>query len=369
MAEKSAGLMEAINSRSWIARWGVRAWLFLGMAGVAWIGFWLYSATSSFLIPLIIATILGLLFTPVVDWLERLRVPRVAGAILVMIALLGIAVATVWIVAAGIFAQWDLIQSQVQAGLTALEAWLSQFNIPPEAIQQVTDSAQQGVSNFASGLASAVGSGIASTLSFLFGTFLGAFMLFYILTDWYGLKRWMGVHLPFSDDELGIGIVEDATSAVRQYFSGVTISGLIVAVVIGVGLWLLNVPLVASIALVTFLTAYIPYFGAIISAVFACLIALGSGGVPAALAVLVIILIAQNVIQTIVTNQIASDKLSIHPLAGLLATLAGGVFFGLLGGVLGTPMLAAASRTLRRISDYEADGSAALAPDAGSVPE
>lgn len=335
----------------WLVVTGIRAVLLLAIAGLVWVGFYIYSITAGFLVPLIIATILGMLFSPVVDRLQTWHVPRSAGAIVVMLGLGAAAAGTILITAQGIIGQWDEISSQLQAGLVALQAWLHTLDIPAEYAQRIQVAVESSVGKLAGGVGNALGSGLASTAAFLFGTFLGAFMLFYILTDWADIRAWAGcnVGLPRA---LGEDIVEDAVSAMRQYFAGVTISGLIVAIVIGVGLAFLKVPLIIPIMLVTFLTAYIPYFGAIISSVFACLIALSSGGVPAALGVLVVILVAQNVIQTIVTNQIASDKLNIHPLVGLLATLAGGVFLGLLGGVLGTPLAALMLRASARLGEH-----------------
>jgi len=337
----------------WLVNGGIRAILLLAMAGLIALALYLYSLTAGFVAPLIIATILGMLFSPVVDRLQELKAPRSVGAITVMLGLGVAAVGTIALVVSGVISQWSEIAIEVQTGITALEDWLAGLNIAPEVVTRLQEAVTNSISRLASGIGSMVGSGILSTASFLFGSFLSAFMLFYILTSWDGIRGWMGAHVGLPS-KLGEDVVEDAVVAMRQYFAGVTISGLIVAVVIGIGLWVLGVPLVFPIMLVTFLTAYIPYFGAIISSVFACLIALSSGGVPVALAVLVVILVAQNIIQTIVTNQIASDKLSIHPLVGLLATLGGGVFLGLLGGVLGTPLAAIWIRATARIEAHEA---------------
>lgn len=362
------GIMAAERDRwtelrsHWLALTGLRAIFLLAIAGVIALGLYLYSLTAGFVTPLLIATILGMLFSPVVAALQKARVPRSLGAVIVMLGLGAAGTATVFVTARGIISQWDEISLQIRAGVTALEDWIAGLSISPDVIARAQETVGNSISRLATGIGTAVGSGLVSTAAFLFGTFLGAFMLFYILTDWENIREWVGGHIALPTD-LGEEVVEDAVSAMRQYFTGVTISSLIVAVVIGIGLWLLDVPLVFAIMLVTFLTGYIPYFGAIISSVFAFLIALSSGGVPVALTVLLVILVAQNVIQTIVTNQIASDKLSIHPLVGLLATLGGGVFLGLLGGILGTPLAALSIRAVARIKAYKQAAAAAVPAD------
>ena len=64
----------------------------------------------------------------------------------------------------------------------------------------------------------------------------------------------------------------------QRYFAGVTIVAAYNAVVIGVAALLLGVPLAGTIAVVTFVSAYIPYIGAFFAGAFAVVIALGSEG-------------------------------------------------------------------------------------------
>ena len=71
-------------------------------------------------------------------------------------------------------------------------------------------------------------------------------------------------------------------------------------------------------------------FGAIISGAFAVLIALGSGGFGDAVIVLAVILVAQNVVQTIVQTKLTEGRLEMHPIVIFGSTIAGGALFGLL---------------------------------------
>jgi putative heme transporter len=210
---------------------------------------------------------------------------------------------------------------------------------------------REALPRLVSGVASFFTGGLSGFASFIFGTFLGFFMLFYILTDWENLSAWLGAHLGVPAD-LGEGIVLDSTSAVRQYFKGLTISAIVVAVLIGLAMWLLDLPLAATIAVVTFITAYVPFLGAIVSGVFAFVVALGAGGATKAFIVLGVVLITQNVVQTIVQNHYASQELELHPLATLIGTILGGTFGGLIGAMLGAPVMAVVVRTAARVRSY-----------------
>ncbi len=74
-------------------------------------------------------------------------------------------------------------------------------------------------------------------------------------------------------------MVQDATWSIRRYFSALTVTSLFSAVAIGVTAAVMGLPLAFTIGLVTFVTSYVPYIGALVSGAFAVLIALGSGGV------------------------------------------------------------------------------------------
>ena len=160
--------------------------------------------------------------------------------------------------------------------------------------------------------------------------------------------EWIGKHLGV-EPKLGEGLLEDASGALRGYFKGTTITALVVALGIGVGLAIMKVPLVIPIMIVTFLTAYIPFFGAIISSAFACLIALGSGGLGLALATLIIVLFMQNVLQAVVNAKFMGDSLDLHPIVVLAITIVGSIFGGLLGTTLAAPTLAMILSARRRL--------------------
>ena len=95
----------------------------------------------------------------------------------------------------------------------------------------------------------------------------------------------------------------------------------------------------ATIGIVAWFTNYIPYFGAIISGVFAVLIALGAGGPSDAIPMLILVIIANGFLQTLISQFALGSTLDLHPLAVLFATTAGGLLAGAVGGVFAAPFL------------------------------
>jgi predicted PurR-regulated permease PerM len=201
-----------------------------------------------------------------------------------------------------------------------------------------------------SSIGSALSTGLSSTFALLFGIFISATLLFYVLTDFPTIATWLGSHMGGLPPQVGEGIVQDAVRAMRGYFRGTTITGIVVGSVIGLAMLLMGVPLAGTVALVTFLTCYIPFFGAIVSGAFAFLVALGSNGLPTAVALLIIVLLTQNVLQTVINARVMGESLNLHPLVVLVVTMLGGIFGGLLGAALGAPLAALFLSASKRLS-------------------
>ena len=262
--------------------------------------------------------------------------------------------------------QWPAIQSQLQAGLESAAAYLNAAGFNGDALKtalsspETASTASTATSGLASSLGSAVASGLSGIFALFFGIFISAMLLFYVLTDFNNIARWIGGHmgLPL---KVGLGIVDDAVYALRGYFRATTITGLVVSVTIGLAMLLLGIPLAGAVVIVTFLTCYIPFFGAIISGAFAFLIALGTSGLTQAIIILVIVLVAQNVLQTIINARVMGDSLNLSPLVVLVVTMLGSIFAGLLGAALAAPVTALLISAGKRLSavnfdDYDGDG-------------
>ena len=229
---------------------------------------------------------------------------------------------------------------------------MEDLDVDAGAAEARLDQAKQFGVDLIPGLAGWFTTAFSGVISFFAGCFLGLFLLYYILADWARLRNWVGSHLGIPAD-LGRDVVDDATSVIRQGFSALTVSSITTAVVIGATMVVLDLPLAFPVALVTFVTSYIPYLGAIFSGIFAFLVALGSAGLTEAMILLVVILVVQNVVQTVMTTKLTSDRLSIHPIANIVATIVGAALAGLVGATLSAPLLAMAIRITRRIREYQ----------------
>ncbi|MDH4280981.1 MAG: AI-2E family transporter, partial [Acidimicrobiia bacterium] len=296
--------------------------MLIGILAVAAIGYSALAALSGLIVPLVIATVIGMLATPVVDALEKRGVPRGIGALVVMLGIVAAIAGSIVLTVNGVIDEGDEISRFLIAGIENIDSWLEGLDIDIGVADARVEQARQFGLDLIPGLASWFTSAFSSAISFAVGGFVGIFLLYYILADWTTLRRWVGGHLGVAAD-VGERIVDDATSVIRQGFAVLTLSSVATALLIGATMLVLGLPLAVTVGLVTFLTSYIPYLGAILSATFACLVALGSGSTTQALVLLVVILVAQNLVQMVMSTRLASDRLSLHPIASLISTIVG----------------------------------------------
>lgn len=330
----------------WVVNVGISAWTFIGAVGVLLIVAMFVVLSASISIPLILAMVIGMIAYPLVEKMTERKIPVSAAATIVLVGLIAVVGVAVWVTVTGVISQWPAIQSQIQAGLSDLGASLSAAGFDGAAIKgALTDpSTSSAASAAGSGLVaefgSAIASGLSGVFSLFFGLFIGAVLLYYVLTDFPNIARWIGGHMGGLPTDVGTGIVDDAVRSMRGYFRATTITGFVVSAAIGLAMLLLGIPLAGAVSIVTFLTCYIPFFGAIISGAFAFLVALGSGGMAKAVTILIVVLIAQNLLQTVINARVMGDSLNLSPLVVLVVTMLGGTFGGLLGAALAAPVAA-----------------------------
>jgi putative heme transporter len=334
-------LSTAFAPPRWLRDLGRASWALVGFVLFLVAVIWVLGQTATIVVPVIAGLVVATVATPIVSQLERWRVPRVAGALLVLLGLVAVGVVILLLVLGGIVAQSEAISTHVTAAVDELESWLRSAGVDSSGAESASSSVSQAVPELISTLTTGIANGITGIASLLFGLSFAAFSLFFLLKDGPALRRViernLGVPHPVAQVITGRVI-----GALRRYFTGVTIVATFNAVVVGLGAVLLGVPLAGTIAVVTLVTAYVPFIGAVVSGTFAVLIALGAEGTSTALVMLVIVLLANGLLQNIVQPIAFGATLNLNPLLILVVTIAAGSLFGMAGLVLAAPLTSAA---------------------------
>jgi putative heme transporter len=206
--------------------------------------------------------------------------------------------------------------------------------------------------------------GLTSIAFFLAFATLGTF---FVLKDAPVMTRFVNTHIGLPV-HVASTVTSEVANALRNYFTGVTIVAAFNAVVVGVGAFVLGVPLAGTIAVVTFVTAYVPYVGAWTAGIFAFVIALGTQGASDAFILAVIIFLANGALQQILQPFVFGATLSLNPLVVLVVTIGAGSLFGMIGLTLAAPLTSAAVHISARLREGGEGEPAAPGPNPSPAP-
>jgi predicted PurR-regulated permease PerM len=321
---------------------GLGAWSLLGVIGLTAVVVVALAAVSSVVLPLLLAMVLAVIFRPLGARLERRGMPPSLAAGAVVLGLVLLCVALVGLTVRGVASQTDRIVDEVEAALVELE-----FDEDPV---EDARSAVEGLDpSVTSGIAAAVVSGLSTIAGLVVGALLGVLIMYYLIKDGKKLRRSLVGRAPADQATNLDEFISEVCFVVRRYWLGRTIVSAIVASVVAVAALLLGLPLVLTLAAVTFVGGYIPYIGAVVGGALAVFVALGSNGVAAAIVMLVVVLAANLIIENLVEPAVTGRTLHVHPLVVLLVTTLGGIVGGLVGLVMAVPLTVIAGKAIPRL--------------------
>jgi predicted PurR-regulated permease PerM len=363
-------LVHMFASPRWLRDLGRQSWYLVGLALVFVGVVWLLGATSTIVEPVVAGGVLAAVASPAVAWLQRRhRIPRAAGAGIVLLGLVALGGLITFLVIGGIIANGDQISASLSSAVDKIQGWAADAGAG--GTDGPANDLESGVAQTGRTLVEGVAAGISGLTSLAFFLSFLVFATFFLLKDGPVFRRFLDRHLGVPQPVATI-VTGRVVNSLRRYFYGVTIVAAFNATVVGVAAWILGVPLAGTIAVVTFVTAYIPFIGAFVAGFFAVLLALADEGTEVAIAMLVVVVLANGALQQIVQPIAFGATLGLNPLVVLIVTIAGGSLFGMVGLVLAAPLTSAATQIVADLAAArqvraEGDGAVAAA-DAGPAP-
>ena len=359
-----SSLSRVFSAPIWLRDLGLLAWFLVGVAVVLVGLVWILGLTSTIVDPVAAGAILATVAGPLVTWFERRRIPRPAGAAIVLLLLLSVGVLVLALVVGGIVEQSSQIKAAASHALDTIEGWFNDAGA--NGTSSTKSDVSQAVPSIGKTLLTGVAQGIQGLTSLVFFLTFTVFSTFFLLKDGPGVRafvnRNLGVPAPVANTITG-----NVVRSLRRYFLGVTFVALFNAVVVGLGALALSVPLAGTIAVVVFVTAYVPFIGAFVSGAFAVVLTLAAQGTRDAVIMLVIVILANGLLQNIFQPIAFGATLDLNPLVVLIVTIGFGSLFGMIGLLLAAPLTSAAlhiSRELAqaKVEEAERDAAAGRAP-------
>ena len=313
---------------------------------------WVVGQVQVIVVPVAVAVLLAALLAPAVRLVARPGwMPRALATAVVVVGGLAVLGGVLYGLVAAFVAGVPTLQAQLGQSFSQIRDWLlrsplhvsvPQLDKVGASVMGALGSGQAALTSGLLGVASTVGQVAASVL-------LALFTLIFFLYD--GPRIWefvlQGVPLRSRDRVNVAG--RRAFAALVSYTRAVTLVAATDALVVGVGLWLIGVPLALPLAALVFFGAFIPVLGAIATGIIAVLIALVAKGLLAAVLVVgLLILVGQlegNVFQPLLLGR----AVRLHPLAVVLPVATGFVLTGVIGALLAVPVVAVLDAAIRSL--------------------
>ncbi|POX57382.1 AI-2E family transporter [Streptomyces sp. Ru71] len=342
----------------WLRVAAAHAWRLILVGIVVYGVFTVLGRFQLIAVALFLALVITSVLRPPTDLLAR-WLPR---PLAVAVALVGSAVlllALLALVGNAIADESTKLAGEFRSGVHRIELWLRRppFRLGPHSLSDLQRQIVSYVSAHRAGLLSSALSGIGRAVEIATGGVLAVFSSLFFIHSGERLWAWARDELVPRDarpawDRAG----RVAWRAFAGYTRGIVIVAATNAVLVGIALLALRVPLALPLTLLEFFAAFVPLIGSPIALGVATVVALAGRGPLTALAVLALIVVIGQLEGHVLHPLVMSWAVRLHPLVVAVSVIAGGIVAGVIGAVVAVPFVSVAWAVLR-----------ALRPDPGGT--
>jgi predicted PurR-regulated permease PerM len=319
------------------------------IAAALWVLGWVFAQAWVIILPVVLGVIVCTVLWPPVRWLRSRSVPPALAALIGVLVAVAVIAGVVAAVAPSIADQVATLSTKAVVGIQQVQDWLQgpPLNISDRqldsAVTAITDRLQASGAQIASGFFTGVGAATSALIT-LFTT---AVIVFFLLKDGPRFLPWLRRSVGSPAAPHLAEVLTRMWRTLGGFVRTQALVSLVDAVLIGLGLVILGVPLAYVLAIITFVGGFVPIVGAFVAGALAMLIALVSNGVVTALIVLAIIVAVQQLEGNILQPWLQSRSMNLHAVVVLLAVTLGGTLFGVIGAFLAVPVVACLAVAVR----------------------
>lgn len=327
-------------------------WIVIGAIIIASVALNLIGSLSSVLLFLSVGCLSAFVASPIVNWLERHRVPRGAGALIGLIVVMVGLILLFALVIPMVTGQLIDLLRDAPSKFSALGAWVVRMESKYAVVEHLNDivqldsiftAAQDIVNQALSGLLAAVRDGIVPMVnniaSTVFIVFLGFVLAFWLACDYPRINEEICRVLPegkADDYRLMVAVV---SRSVGGYLRSTVINSVIQGFLAFVGFTIVGHPYAGAMGVLSGVLNIIPVVGPSISAALASLIALVYSPIMA-LWTMVMAMLSQNITDNVIAPKINQSTMQVHPVLSLTALVVGSTFGGAAGMIVALPLVA-----------------------------
>ncbi|MFI9808722.1 AI-2E family transporter [Streptomyces sp. NPDC052301] len=313
-----------------------------------------FSVLGSFQL-IAVAVFLALVVTsvlrPLTDLLDRVM-PRPLAVAVALVGSLLFLLALLALVGNAVAGESPRLVGEFRGGVHRIEEWLQRppFRLSPGRLSALERQVTDYIAAHRSTLLSSAVSGLTRVVELITGGALALFTSVFFIHS--GERLWSWIR----DQLLPIGARpawDRAGHAAWRAFAGYTRGIIIVAatnaVLVGVALLLLRVPLALPLTLLEFFATFIPLVGSPVALAVATIVALAGRGPLTAVAVLALIVVIGQLEGHVLHPLVMSWAVRLHPLVVAVSVIAGSIVAGVIGAIVAVPVVSVVWAVLRAL--------------------
>ena len=315
------------------------AWRLLILCGAAYVLLRVLLRFELVFIALFIALILTSLLRPPVRLLTR-WMPRFLAVMATALGSLAALGALGWFVADNVSNESSSLSSEFRGGVDQIRTWLqgAPFHVDPHTLTNLQSKLTSWLSEHRSTLISQALNEASRIVDVLTVLALSVFCAIFFTGSGDRMWQWFQRQLPQDSRETWARCGRTAWHTFAGYTRGSILVAAANALMVGIALEVLRVPLVLPLTLLEFVASFIPLIGSPIALAVATVIALASRGVTTAVIVLVLIVVIGQIEGHLLQPFVMGWSVRLHPVAVAVCVIAGTTLAGLVGAVVAVPL-------------------------------
>ena len=305
---------------------------------------WAFSKSRDFLFLLLLAWLLGIAISPVVEILTKRGLKRGLSTFLVLLTLIGLIFAFIASFGQLLGSQLASLITQIPTLIEGFVGWLNtSFNLKLDAtsIEQSLNISNSQIANFAQDIAGGIFGVVSSVLTFIFNIFTLLLFAFYFAADAPRIKRTIGSWLPTKQQVIFTTVWQVATDKTGGFVISRVILAALNSVFTSAFLLLMDVPYWLPLGLFTgLISQFVPTIGTYLGGVIPTIVAVVNDPKDG-LFVIIFISVYQQIENYLFAPRISSLTMDIHPAVAFASVIIFAGFFGAIGALIGIPIAAA----------------------------
>lgn len=287
-----------------------------------------------------LALVVTALLEPLVSVLDR-WMPRSLAVVVGLLLAVLLLFAVLSLIGANVAGEWDGLRREFDGGVDRIGRWMEgpPFHLRPGTLAEVQAQVSRFVASHRATLINTALTGVGRLVAVLTVGVLAVFCSVFFLYSGDRMWTWFGGQLPLRSRRPVRLAGRAAWVTFTGYTRGIVVVAATNAVLVGVALFVLRVPLAVPLAVLEFFAAFIPLVGSPVALAVAAVVALATRGPLVAIVVVLLIVVIGQLEGHVLHPLVMSRAVRLHPMVVALSVICGSVAAGVAGAVVAVPLV------------------------------